>query len=116
MLAHGKTIFKYLLRSIRKEFPHASGMGRAPRRRLAFAALAATGGRIEAGGPVCKTTSSARRKHLGGSCSPPFLPDHGPVTQSSLPPSLTCPPIGSGISLVGLLSPRISKYNATFSG
>src|SRR6266849_11173999 len=53
---------------------------------------------IEAGGPVCKTTSSARRKHLRGSCSPPFLPDHGPVTQSSLPPSLTCPPIGSGIS------------------
>ena len=53
---------------------------------------------IEAGGPVCKATSSARRKHLGGSCSPPFLPHHGPVTQSSLPPSLTCPPIGSGIS------------------
>src|SRR6267378_7862556 len=33
---------------------------------------------IEAGGPVCKTTSSARGKHLEGSCSPPFLPDHGP--------------------------------------
>ena len=54
-----------------------------------FRLRAARAYEIEAGGPVCKGTSSARRKHLRGSCSPPFSPDHGPVTQGRLRPSLT---------------------------